>query len=196
MAVRHHLAPSARVDEPTQIVDGVLALHATDPATVHLSALARLRDGGVSVVEDALYEQRSLIRILGMLRSMFVVGRDVAPVVQAACSTAVAVAQRKRLVKLLSGADVGTDVQGWLADVERSVLEALRARGSAAAGELAADEPRLCTSLVIAAGKPYEAVQSLTSRVLFQLAAEGHIVRGRPRGGWTTNNYLWSPIES
>ncbi|MGH3611678.1 MAG: winged helix DNA-binding domain-containing protein [Pseudonocardia sp.] len=196
MAVRHLLAPGAQVDRPEQVVDGILALHATDPATVHLSALIRLRGGTVGAVEEALYERRSLVRILGMRRSMFVVGLDVAPIVQAACSVSVAAAQRRRLVMLLGGAGVGPDVEGWLVDVERSVLAAVRARGGATAQELARDEPRLRTSLVMAEGKPYEAVQNITSRVLFQLAAEGHIVRGRPQGGWTTNNYVWSPIES
>ena len=45
LARRHRLAPEARVDEPTDVLDGIVALHATDAATVHLSALARLRDG-------------------------------------------------------------------------------------------------------------------------------------------------------
>lgn len=195
LAVRHLLAPGTQVDRPEQVVDGVLALHATDPATVHLSALVRMRGGTVDAVEDALYEQRSLMRILGMRRSMFVVGRETAPVVQAACSVAVAATQRRRLLSLLGGAEVGPDVEGWLADVERSVLEAVRTRGGATAQELAKDEPRLRTALVMAQGKAYEATQNITSRVLFQLAAEGHIVRGRPQGGWTANNYVWSPME-
>ena len=51
----------------------VVALHATDPATVHLSAAARMREPDVAAVERALYDERSLIRMLGMRRTMFVV---------------------------------------------------------------------------------------------------------------------------
>jgi hypothetical protein len=40
-------------------------------------------------------------------------------------------------------------------------------------------------------GKPYEAKQNITSRVLLLLAAEGRIVRGRPGGGWMSRLYRW-----
>ncbi|MEQ3542279.1 crosslink repair DNA glycosylase YcaQ family protein [Pseudonocardia tropica] len=163
---------------------------------MYLSALTRMTGGEVATIEKALYEDRSLIRMLGMRRSMFIVSRELAPVVQASCSRTIAAAQRRRLVKLLDGAGVGPAPGDWLADVETSVVAALRAAGEATAAELAEAEPRLRTSLVMAEGKPYEATQNITSRVLFQLAVDGHIVRGRPRGGWTTNTYRWSPMES
>ena len=196
MGVRHRLAAGTQEDGVAPAAESVVALHATDPATVYLSALARMRGDDVGAVEDALYDERSLVRLLGMRRSMFVVPRDLAPIVQAACSRTIAQAQRRRLVKLLDDAGVAADAAAWVADVEKSVLRALRARGEAIAAELAEDEPRLRTSLVMAEGKPYQATQNITSRVLFQLAIDGHIVRGRPRGGWTTNNYSWSPMES
>jgi hypothetical protein len=43
LAVRHHLATSARTDDVVAIADGMVALHATDPATVFLSTAARMR---------------------------------------------------------------------------------------------------------------------------------------------------------
>ena len=50
--------------------------------------------------------------------------------------------------------------ESWLADVERSVLRLLAERGgTATAAELSAAEPRLKTTLVLAAGKPYQATQ-------------------------------------
>jgi hypothetical protein len=196
LGIRHRLADGTQVESPLQATEAVVALHATDPATVHLSALARMVGGEVSAIEEALYEHRCLVRMLGMRRTMFVVPRDLAPVVQTACSRTIAAAQRRKLAKHLADAEVHLDVAGWLADVEESVVGALRARGEATAAELADDEPRLRTALVMAAGKSYEATQNITSRVLFQLAVDGRIVRGRPRGGWTTNNYHWSPMES
>lgn len=36
LARRHHLAPSARASGPVEVANGLLALHATDPATVEL----------------------------------------------------------------------------------------------------------------------------------------------------------------
>jgi hypothetical protein len=50
--------------------------------------------------------------------------------------------------------------------------------------------------MTIADGKPYQAQQNNTTWVLFMLAADGRIVRGRPRGSWTTSQWSWSPMES
>ena len=42
---------------------GLVALHSTDPASVHLSALARMRQPSIAAIERALYETRSLVRM-------------------------------------------------------------------------------------------------------------------------------------
>jgi hypothetical protein len=36
----------------------------------------------------------------------------------------------------------------------------------------------------------------MTSWVLFLLAAEGRVVRGRPRGAWTSSQWCWAPAEA
>jgi hypothetical protein len=178
--------------------DGVLALHATDPATVHLAVRARTGMPDVADLERALYEDRTLIRMLGMRRTMFVVGADVAPVVQAACSDNIAQRQRRLLIQHLGQQGYPENVanpERWLDDVAEATARALKTRGSATAQELSEDEPRLRQQLLIAKGKPYEAIGNVTSRVLFQLAVEGRIVRGRPRGAWISSQYYWAAIE-
>ncbi|MEV6875846.1 winged helix DNA-binding domain-containing protein [Amycolatopsis sp. NPDC051128] len=196
LAARHHLAaPAATVPDA---VAGVVALHATDPATVHLSACARLASPAIAEVEQALYEDRALLRLLGMRRTVFVTGRDTAALVQAGCSADIAVKQRKLLEQHLGeqGHPENVPEPGkWLADVETAVEAALRARGSATAQQLSEDEPRLRQQLLMAAGKPYEAIGNVTSRVLFLLAADGRIVRGRPRGSWLSSQYVWHPLD-
>ena len=174
----------------------MVALHGTDPASVHLSALARLRDPAIEVTEAALYDDRTLVRMLGMRRTMFVVSREVAPVVQAACTRAIAVQLRRRLVQHLSEGGVADDCTAWLLALEDATATALAARGEATAAELAEDVPLLRTSLRMAEGKAYEAEVYVTTRVLFQLAADGRIVRGRPRGSWTSSQYRWAPLGS
>lgn len=196
LGVRHRLASAGTgVGGPLAAADSVLALHATDPATVHLSAWAR-GGGPITSMERALYQDRQLIRMLGMRRTMFVLATALAPIVYAACCHSIAATQRAKLIKDLSSAEVGPDVAGWLADVERSALAALHARGQATAAELTADEPRLRTRLLMAPGKPYQAAPYVTNRVLLQLAVDGHIVRGEPVGGWTTNTYRWAPLDA
>jgi hypothetical protein len=80
--------------------------------------------------------------------------------------------------------------------VEQVALRALVARGEATAAELAADDPRLKTEIVLSRGKSYEGRQNISSRVLFLLAAQGLAVRGRPRGSWTSHQYRWSPLTA
>jgi hypothetical protein len=196
LAVRHALAPGHRVHDPVEAAERMVALHATDPATVHLSALVRTDRGDVALTEHALYEARSLVRLLGMRRSMFVVPLDVAPVVQAACSRTIAATQRRLLLKELVKAKISPDADAWLAGVEDATVAALEQRGTATAVQLASDVPLLKTTLTLAEGKSYGATVNITSRVLFLLGAQARIVRGRPRGSWTSTQYVWSPMDT
>jgi hypothetical protein len=47
----------------------------------------------------------------------------------------------------------------------------------------------------MAEGKPYQAVQTITSRVLLLLGAQGHIVRGLPTGSLLSQRYQWTLAE-
>ncbi|GAA3288652.1 hypothetical protein GCM10020218_054990 [Dactylosporangium vinaceum] len=119
---------------------------------------------------------------------MFVVPSGFAAVVQAGAARAVAAEQRRLLVRHLT--ETGAGDAAWLQDVSESVYAALRRRGSATAAQLAADEPRLRTLMVFPQGSQY-----VTSRVLFLLAADGRIVRGRPLGTWVSSQYAWSCLD-
>jgi Winged helix DNA-binding domain len=196
LARRHHLAPAARAAGVVEAARDLVGLHATVPASVFLAAAARVRAPEVAAVERALYEDRLLLRMLGMRRTMFVVPVELAPVVHAACTQAIAVAQRRLTVQLLDQSGIAEDPARWLEEVEAATLEALEARGGATAAELTAAEPRLRHQVQLAEGKTYASRQNVTTRVLLQLAADGRIVRGRPRGSWISSQYRWSPIGS
>ncbi|HEY0807555.1 MAG TPA: crosslink repair DNA glycosylase YcaQ family protein, partial [Pseudonocardiaceae bacterium] len=190
LAARHLLVPATRVGDAVAVTDAVVALHATDPATVFLSAVARMTDAGVEAVEHALYTDRTLVRVLAMRRTMFTVSATLAPVVDAAAGRAIAAKQRDLLLRHVA------EGCGWdarrLADVERDVLAALGRRGSATAADLASDVPALRERITMAPGKNYESTQNVNSRVLRLLAAEHRIRRDRPRGGWTSSQFHWS----
>lgn len=199
LVLRHHLAGQTRVDRPAEAAAGVVVLHATDPASVYLQALARMRVPARSTVEHALYDERSLVRMLGMRRTMFVAPVEFASVVQAAATRAIAVRERRRLLQRITAAveALGVpDVDAWLTDVQEATLRALLARGEATAAELSTDEPRLRTQVLMAEGKKYEAMTNITTWVLNLLSMEGRIVRGRPRGSWISSQYRWAPLQS
>ena len=192
LAVRHHLAPGARAGTPAEAAAGVLALHGTDPASVYLAARARTRDADQAAIEHALYEERALIRMLGMRRTVFVAPADLVPVIQAACTDQVADRMRRQLTQAVAEAGIAADAATWLKDVGEGTIRALAARGSATGAELAAGEPRLRTQIIAAQDNPYGGAVNLTTRLLTLLSAEGLMVRGRPRGGWTSTQFAWS----
>jgi hypothetical protein len=195
LARRHRLVAGTLAADPTEVARSMVALHGTDPSTVYLSVWARMSGGDVASVERALYEDRTLVRLLAMRRTVFALPTETAPIALAACSRAVAALGRRQLLGWLTEAKVAPDVEAWLEEVEQVALRALVARGEATAAELAADDPRLRIELVFAEGKAYEGKQRVCSRVLILLAAEGHIVRGRPLGSWTSTQFRWSPWQ-
>lgn len=67
----------------------------------YLAALVRMEQGGLEDIESALYEQRSLIRVMGMRRAVFVVPAELAGVVHAASGALVAARERRTLLALL-----------------------------------------------------------------------------------------------
>jgi hypothetical protein len=194
LAVRHRLVPSQRATSALDVVRAVVALHSTDPASVFLSVQARSTGVDVAAVERALYEERTLIRMLGMRRTVFVVPVDLAPVVHASSTKAIAAQQRRLYLKVLAEAGIGDDV--WLKEVEEETAAALAGRGEAVGADLAKDVPALRNRIHMNAGKAYEGSQNITSWVLALLAADGRIMRGRPRGSWTSTQYRWSPVEA
>jgi Winged helix DNA-binding domain len=189
---RHALASPA--DGPVGAAESIVALHSTDPASVYLSAWAR---SGCTPDDlgAALYEQRTLVRMLGMRRTVYVVPTGLVPVVQHAAADAVAELEHRRVITYLTEAAV-PNPRRWLSEVKAGTLAALEKRGEAATTELTRDVPMLGQKIVVAAGTRHEAEISMSSRVMFLLAAEGLIVRGRPRGTWVSTQYVWAPAAT
>lgn len=179
-----------------EVVRQLVALHATDPATVYLSVAARLKDPAqaVPLLDLALYGQpATLTRMLAMRRTMFVVERSFAPQVYAAAGRAVAARLRKELLVFLR--DGGGWDEAWLDEVEAEVVAALDGRPESSGAELSKLVPRLREQVVVARGKPYEATQNVASRIIRTMAAEGRIERRRPAGSWVSGQFRWANAE-
>jgi hypothetical protein len=194
LAKRHHVAPPTRVDDVVDAARGVVCLHATDPATVYLSAWARMTEPSIEAVDRALYEDRAIVRMLAMRRTVFVVPVEDAPILHAAASLDVATGERRRNRQLVARLGV-EDVDAWLREAEADTLAALERLGEASAQELTRHVPALGQKVRVNLGKKYEGDIGMSSRVLLLLAAEGKIVRGRPRGTWISSQYRWVPMQ-
>ncbi|MFG2625220.1 winged helix DNA-binding domain-containing protein [Streptomyces sp. NPDC048473] len=191
---RHLLAPSVQTVSPVSVADAVVALHATDAATVFLSVCARMSEASVAAVERALYEDVSLVRQLSMRNTLFAVSQELAPYVDASNARAVAAKERRTFLKHLADDGNGLD-ERWLADTEQKTLAALAARGPVTGSELSAAVAALRTKITVFPGKKYEGVQGVASRVIRILAAEGRIRRDRPRGSWVSSQFRWTTSE-
>ena len=78
--------PSACASSATAVADALVALHATDPATVYLSIAARTETVTRDDVAAALHEERTLRKMLCMRRTVFALPLDVVPIAAAACT--------------------------------------------------------------------------------------------------------------
>ena len=192
---RHRLGPAHRAKDVLDAVRSVVVLHSSDPATVFLSTWARTTAAAPVHLERALYEQRTLVRMLGMRRTLWVVPRELVPVVDAAASRAVAANERRRLEKFVADSGVSDDPATWIDAAEAAALTALAARGEASTSELAGDHPLLAERLRLGMGTRWETEVGAATRILPLLAVEGMVVRDRPRGGWTGSQYRWAPID-
>jgi hypothetical protein len=125
-----------------------------------------------------------------MRRTMFVVPNQLASVVDAACTRALAPQQHRRMQRILVDNGV-TNPERWIARVCDSVCAVLEADGPMTGRELVRHVPDLRRKLEYGQG-----TVGATTRVLFLMATEGVIVRGRPRGSWVSSQYEWNLFDA
>lgn len=192
LAQRHHLSPAHLAADVVAATDGLVCLHATDPATVYLSAWARVDGLTVADVDKALYVDRTLVKHLGMRRTLFVFRRELLGVIQAAASQRVADQECKRLAKHVEKAGITKNGVAWLQAASEAALQALEEMGEATATQLREAVPELTGSIVYAPDKSYGGPAAVAPRVLTTLSAAGRVVRGPNQGGWTVSRPVWS----
>jgi Winged helix DNA-binding domain len=66
--------------------------------------------------------------------------------------------------------------------------------GEAAASDLTKAVPELATKVTLAPGTKHAVTTGLSSRVLNLMGMEGLLVRGRPKGRWTSSQHRWASL--
>ena len=196
LARRHRLAPGHRACDVVEAARSAVCLHATDPATVYLSAWARMDGLSVTDLESALYVERSLVKHLAMRRALFVFPRDLLGLAQAGASNRVAEAERRRLIRDVEGAGLHRNGERWLSEAWEQVLAVLSDGREATSSQLRDEIPLLEGSIAYGEGKSWGGQVPVGPRVLTTLSAAGHIVRASNEGGWATSRPRWASMQS
>jgi hypothetical protein len=93
-------------------------------------------------------------------------------------------------------AGVADDPQQWLAAVENETVAALGALGEATASDLTKRVPGLREQIPFGSGTKWQGTVGVGTRLLFLLATEGRIIRGRPKGSWISSLYRWVAMDA
>lgn len=186
LAVRHRLAPSRRTDDVAAIADDLVALHSTDPVTVYLSVLARMRNPRLAAVEKALYDDRTLVRHHAMRRTLWVGGPENIRLAHAAATVDVHRTEHRKLCAGLTAA--GLDPDTWI-DASRAAVLGVLAEGPTTAREIGRRLPEL--TVPIPAGR-LDNLLAAHTRLLLVLGFAGEVVRARPTGTWINGQYRWA----
>ena len=196
LARRHRLAPGHRATDAVDAASSLVALHGTDPATIFLSARARVDGFAVGDMEAALYADRSLVKHMAMRRTLWVFPRAVLPFAQAGVSSGVAATERKRLIGEVEKAELFADGARWLDDACAQVVAALSDGRERTSSELRDELPVLEGSMVYGEGRSWGGTMSVGPRVLTVLSAEGKIVRASNIGGWSVSRPRWTSMDA
>ena len=189
LARRHALAQP--VGSVAEAAAAMTCLHATEPASVHLSAFARC-GAGIDEVDKALYDDRSVVKQLAMRRTVFAFPRDLLPAVWGSAAARVATQQRAQLARDVVKAGITDDGPGWVESTTAAVVAMLHEQGPMTTMQLRGAISALEARLIVSPGKTYGGEFPVAPRVLTTLAASGAIVRGENDGGWKTSRPRWT----
>jgi hypothetical protein len=193
LATRHALAPGSRVATAEAAAAAMTCLHATEPASVHLSAVARSGATRADVLR-ALHEERTLVLQQAMRRTVFAFPRDLLPAVLGSAAARTAAQLATRLAKEVEAAGLADDGVAWVARACAAVHERLRG-APATTRQLRDALPELALRLEVAPGTSYGGRFPIAPRVLSVLAAGGRVLRGAPAAGWKVSRPFWTTAE-
>jgi hypothetical protein len=193
---RHRLSPEHRASDVVDAARSLVCLHATDPATIYLSARARVDGMQIADLDKAMYADRTLVKHLAMRRTLFVFPRETLGIAQAGASNRVADIECRRLISRVEKAGLHTDATHWLADAQGQVLALLADGREVTSTELRQELPVLEGAMTYGEGKKWGGRLSLGPQVLTTLSAAGRIVRATNVGSWTASRPRWASMSA
>ncbi len=191
LARRHAIAPNHRVGDVEAATRAVVALHATEPASVYLSAWARVDQLSVADVDAALYETRCLVKQLAMRRTLFVFPRELLPAVLGSASARVAASEARRVAKAVEAGGLADDGDAWLAQALSAVCAEIADGDGLSAQQVRERVAAVQGQLTMAPGRTWGGQVHVAPWVLTSAGLRGHLVRGLAAGHWRNPRHVW-----
>lgn len=195
LATRQALHADHRAADPAAAATAVVALHATEAATVHLAVGARTAGVTPFDVETALYDERSVVKQLAMRRTLFGFPRDLLPAALAVGRERIAPEQRRLVARDVTRHGIADDGDAWLDAAGEAVVRRLTGADPMTAKALREELPELAGAITLRAGKKYDGTFNLAPRVLTWLGAAGLITRGPNLGHWRLSRPTWTRLD-
>lgn len=196
LAIRHCLAPEHRASDVVDAAAAVVALHATEAASVYLGIAARSDAITPDDIDRALYTDRSLVKHLAMRRTLWAFPRETLPAAWGSASARAAAAERRRLVKDVVAHGLADDGEAWLDRAVDAVERRLANGELLSASELRAQVPELEGEFEVSPAKAYGGTFHFAPRVLTVMGAEARLMRGTNSGHWRTSRPQWCLAET
>jgi len=196
LAHKQRLLPTSHVTDLVQVTRGVVALHATVAAGPYLSLWARVPGFQREWLDDALYERRTLARLLCMRTTLHVVPTGDLPFFFQAYAPLSTRAELRNDESLLVQAGICQegDAGALRVELHRRVLDLLARQGPSTVQETSQAVPELQARVRYSAGKSYEGELSLGSRLVPGMCTLGLLIRARPQGTWRSNLYTYAAL--
>jgi hypothetical protein len=150
------------------------------------------------MLETALYEARSLSKVLCMRATLHVVPSDEIAIFVQACRGVMEKRTPPRFrdegLLVQAGMCGEAEAPARLAGLHREILAFLAQQGPATVSEITAAVPVLQTKIHHDAGTRYAGSFSIGTRVVYAMCAQGLLIRTRVRGSWRSSLYEYAPL--
>lgn len=195
LGVRHLLAPGTGAASAPEAAEAIGALHATELASVFLSAWARTPGVTVEAIDRALWVEQSLVPQLSLRQTLFAWPRDLLPAVLGTSGRRGADTLGRTLARLVEKEGIADDGAAWVGRACAAVFATLAADGPLSTRQVREATPAASASFAQGEGTRWAGTIQLTPRILWLLHLQGRVHRAGNEGDWRNSRPVWDTTE-
>ena len=194
---KQHLTAKTRRKSISSLARDIGPIGAARPTVPYISLWARMQDFKREALDEALYEERSLLRVPCMRGQLYLVPAEDYP---AYYQVTKPFFQRglEDLSHFFSRTDEKCEINYDLCDetLIQRVLEVVSSQGPHTIDELTDLLPVLGTHVYHDPEYPELGYSKLGTQLIPAMCAQGILIRARPRGGWRSQLYTYETLSS